>query len=209
MRGMTLGLMLMVPMALHGQRQVSGNRITSTTLPAAMVEAASGMQYAGSQSFDLYGVAAVEQHFFVDLDGTRVRRMLWIQFEGYHATNSHTYNYTDTTITHSGQTWHRRRGTWRPFASAPRTGSDAARVLEFVAAKGWTLGTDLLNERLVWLLDSPPRNELMIIYLEDLADHGLTVQDIALGGSARDQRTALLDGFHDRALAAFTVRRPG
>lgn len=36
------------------------------------------MVYAGTQRFELYGVADAEQHFFVELDGTRVKRLLWI-----------------------------------------------------------------------------------------------------------------------------------
>ena len=206
MRPLLLSLLLLLPFGVHAQRAVTGNRIVSPALPAATIEAATGLVYAGTQSFDLYGVAAVEQHFFVELDGTRVKRMVWVQFEGYHAANNHTYNYSaDSTIEHSGQTWHRRRGTWRPFATAPRAGSDSEGVLNFVKAKGWTLGTDLLNERLVWLLDQPARNELMIIYMEDLADHGLTAADIGVDGASRAVRGALLDGFHERAVAAFRV----
>ena len=70
-------------------------------------------------------------------------------------TNSQTYNYTDTTVSHAGQVWHRTRDTWQPHARAPRAGSDGARMREFLAAKGWTLPSDLLYERLVWLLDQP------------------------------------------------------
>lgn len=205
MRGTRIGLMLLMPLALHGQRAVIGNRITSVALPAATIEAATGMHYAGTQSFDLYGVAAVEQHFFVELDGTRVKRLLWVQFEGYHPGNSHTYNYTDTTVVHSGQTWHRQRDTWQPHARAARAGSDGARMREFLTAKGWQLPGDLLYERLVWLLDQPARNELMVIYTENLSDHGLTAADIEPAGAVHDRRTAILDAFHERAVAAFAV----
>ena len=45
----------------------------------------------------------------------------------------------------------------------------------------------------------------MIIYLEDLADHGLTAADIGVNGASRAMRGALLDDFHDRAVAAFRV----
>jgi hypothetical protein len=206
MRRILISSLLLLPLTLHAQRAVTGNTILSATMPAATFEAAAGLTYAGTQSFDLYGLAAVEQHFFVELDGTRVKRLLWVQFEGYHATNNQTYNYTDTTVTHSGQAWHRQRDTWKPFARAARAGSDGARMREFLAAKGWTLPSDLLYERLVWLLDRPARNELMVIYTEDLQDHGLTADELEPGGAALSRRTAMLDRFHERAIAAFSVR---
>lgn len=206
MRRSLIPFLLLLPPALTAQRAVTGNQILSATMPAATFEAAAGLTYAGTQSFDLYGLAAVEQHFFVELDGTRVKRLLWVQFEGYHAANSHTYNYTDSTVAHAGQTWHRQRDTWKPFARTPRAGSDGARMREFLAAKGWTLPSDLLYERLVWLLDRPARNELMVIYTEDLKDHGLAADDIEPGGAAFNRRATMLDSFHERAIAAFTVR---
>lgn len=60
--------------------------------------------------------------------------------------------------------------------------------------------------RLVWLLDSPPRNELMVIYMEDLADQALTAADLAEGGRARDRWPALVEAIERRAVGVFTVR---
>ena len=159
-----------------------------------------------TQRFDLYKVADTEQHFFVQLDGSRVKRFLWIQFEGYKADNTHTYDYNDLTITHSGQTWHHRLGPNRVPGTESRPDSDGARARGFITGKGWTLGPEVLMERLVWLLDSPARNELMVIYMEDLADHGLTATDLREGGKARDRWPAIAEAFHQRALQTFSVR---
>ena len=192
---------------LAAQRTVKGNDVVSTALPSAVLQVAPGMTYAGTQSFDLYGVANVEQHFFVELDGTRVKRFLWIQFEGYKPDNTHTYDYKDSTVTHSGQTWHRRVASTRIAETEARPDSDGARARGFIKAKGWTLGPDVLTERLVWLLDSPARNELMIIYMEDLADQGLTAADVREGGKARDRWAGIADAFHQRALGTFVVKQ--
>ena len=197
---------LLLPAALVAQRTVDGNRLTSVALPKAVLEVAAGMKYAGTQTFDLYGVANAEQHFFVELDGTRVKRLLWIQFEGYHASNTHSYDYKDSTVAHSGQSWHRRINAARIPETEPRPDSDGARARAFLKAKGWTVGPDVLTERLVWLLDSPPRNELMIIYLEDLADQKLVAADLVEGGKAHGRRAELWGAFHRRAVASFTVR---
>ena len=41
------------------------------------------LEYLGSLEFVLYGVADAEQHLFAEIEGDRVRRLLWVQFEGY------------------------------------------------------------------------------------------------------------------------------
>ncbi|HEV8598988.1 MAG TPA: hypothetical protein VGQ69_06480 [Gemmatimonadales bacterium] len=208
MRVMSLLLPLLVPFELDAQRIVEGNRLSSTELPKAVLEVAAGMVYAGTQRFELYGVANAEQHFFVELDGARVKRLLWIQYEGYLAGNTNTYNYRDETITHSGRSWHRRVSAVRIPETEARPESDGARARAFLKAKGWTLGPEVMLERLVWLLDSPPRNELMIIYLEDLADHGLTAGDLSEGGQARARWPELMEALHQRAVGSFVIRDP-
>lgn len=201
----SLWLLLLVPQVVAAQRTVEGNRIVSSRLPAATLEAGPGLQYAGTQTFDLYNVATAEQHFFVELDGTRVKRLVWIQYEGYFPSNTNTYNYRDSTVTHSGQTWHRRIAVTRIPETESRPDSDGARARAFIRAKGWTVGPEVMTERLVWLLDSPARNELMIIYIEDLADQRLTASELVQGGTKHDQWPAVAAAFHERALASFRI----
>jgi hypothetical protein len=198
-------LLIGVPSSLYSQRTVEANKVISTALPAAVLEVAKDMTYAGTQRFDLYKVADAEQHFFVELDGHRVKRFLWIQFEGYKADNTHTYDYKDSTITHSGQTWHRRLAANRIPSTEARPDSDGARARAFITGKGWSLGPEVLMERLVWLLDSPARNELMVIYIEDLADQGLAAADLREGGNARERWPAIAEAFHQRVLQSFSV----
>ena len=205
MRG-TLLLLLALPSPASAQRTVEGNRVISKALPAAVLEIAEGMTYAGTQRFDLYNVANAEQHFFVERDGNRVKRFLWIQFEGYKEDNTITYNYKDSTVTHSGQSWHRRLAPFRIPDADARPESDGAKARGFIKEKGWTLGPEVLMERLVWILDSPARNELMVIYMEDLADQGLTVPDLRVGGKAVDRWPSISEAFHQRALKAFRIQ---
>jgi hypothetical protein len=207
---MRTGLLLAValalaPHALPAQRRVDGNRIVSDALPAATLEVARGMEYAGTQTFELYGVATAEQHFFVERDGTRIKRLLWVQYEGYHPSNALTYKYRDSTVTHSGRSWHRRIGAVKAPDTEARPESDGARMRAYLRSKGWTMGPELIMERLVWILDSPARNELMLIYMEDLGDQGLTAADVNAGGKARDRWPAIAEAFHARALAVFSV----
>jgi hypothetical protein len=84
-------------------RTVRGRALISTQLPAILIEFAKPFQYAGGHSFILYGVADAEQHFFVDADKEgRVKRMYWVQFEGYLPSNTHSYDYKATKTVNLG-----------------------------------------------------------------------------------------------------------
>jgi hypothetical protein len=79
------------------------------------------------------------------------------------------------------------------------------RARALIRSKGWSVGPDVILERLVWLLDTPPRHELMVIYMEDLKDQGLTAADVNEGGKSRDRWGAISAAFHQRAVGSFTV----
>jgi hypothetical protein len=71
-------------------RTLSGQVLKSKDTPAAQLEFDKAFKYIGGQSFVLYGVANVEQHFFIDSDKDgRMKRFFWVQFEGYLPTNTH------------------------------------------------------------------------------------------------------------------------
>src|SRR5262245_42490362 len=75
-------------------RSVKGQVLISPETPAVKIEFDKGFKYAGGHDFILYDVAHAEQHFFVDADKEgRVKRMYWVQFEGYLPSNTHTYRY--------------------------------------------------------------------------------------------------------------------
>ncbi len=59
-----------------------------------LLEFDKGFTYVGGQDFILYDVARAEQHFFVDADKQgRIKRMYWVQFEGYLPSNTNAYRY--------------------------------------------------------------------------------------------------------------------
>jgi len=188
-------------------RTVSGQVLKSKDMPAVRLEFDKAFKYAGAHSFVLYEVANAEQHFFVDADKEgRLRRFYWIQFEGYLPTNTHSYDYKSPKIVNIGgfdffaDTWARslKGNTGRPD-------SDGNRARAFLESKGFKMtGTEVLMQRLVHLVDEAKRNELMIIYLEDLStlgggDAGLTAADLNEGGSARARWPEIAQGLLDRA----------
>ena len=152
-------------------RKVTGQTLTSTYLPAVRIKFDKAFKYVGNQSFVLYEVARAEQHFFVDADTKgNIKRMYWVQFEGYLASNTHSYDYKITRTVDIGGLSFIADAQARNISGNPgRADSDGSRARAFLEAKGYRMASnEVLWQRLVHLIDESKRNELMIIYLEDL-----------------------------------------
>ena len=179
----------------------------SEKLPAVDIRIDPQFKYVGSTSFLLYGIAHVEQHHFVVADaGRRVERLLWFQFEGYLENNDRRYRYPPMEmITLGGLTFLHDAGVLNIDEDyRERPTSDSAHVVEFLKSKGYTFGDDTIFKRLVWL-DPDLRNELMIIYSEDLGPTGFRAADLEEGGSQANQWQSISEALHRRALESFSV----
>jgi len=188
-------------------RTVQNNLLLSEYLPTARIRVEPQFTYVGTTSFILYNVAHVEQHHFIVADARqRVQRLLWFQFEGYLETNQHKYNYPPMqTMTLNGLTFlHDADVLNIDDDYKERPTSDSAHVVDFLREKGYTLEGDTMFKRMVWL-DADLRNELMIIYSEDLAPSGFRLPDLIKGGPHTDKWSALSSSLHERALAGFTI----
>jgi len=171
-----------VPADIHRpERTVSGQTLTSMHAPAVALEFAPGFAYAGAQRFLLYGVASAEQHFFVDADADkRIRRMYWVQFEGYLPDNTSTYDYSKSQGRAQIGGLEFFTDTYAAAVTPPRRpDSDGARARELLQSKGYRYPAEVLSIRLVHLTDATRRAELMIIYAEDLASFGVTAEQVA------------------------------
>jgi hypothetical protein len=191
-------------------RSVKDQVLTSTEMPAVRIEFDKGFKYVGGHSFILYDVAHAEQHFFLDADKEgRVKRMYWVQFEGYLPTNSNVYRYkVDKTQVIGGLEFIADAYARNIKANPGRPDSDGARARAFLEGKGYRMASDdVLSQRLVHLIDDAKRDELMIIYLEDLSGMGLTAADLAEGGRAAPQWGEISNGLLDRAVKGMKVLR--
>jgi hypothetical protein len=191
-------------------RSVRDRVLTSTEMPAVRIEFDKGFEYVGSHSFILYDVAHAEQHFFVDADKEgRVQRMYWVQFEGYLPTNAQVYSYKVNRTAHIGGLEFIADAYARNTKASPgRPDSDGARARAFLEDKGYRMSSDdVLSQRLVHLVDDAKRNELMIIYLEDLSGRGLTAADLAEGGRAAARWDEISKGLLERAVKGLKVLR--
>jgi hypothetical protein len=191
-------------------RSVKDQVLTSTEMPALRIEFDKGFKYVGGHSFILYDVAHAEQHFFLDADKEgRVKRMYWVQFEGYLPTNSNVYGYkVNKTQVIGGLEFIADAYARNIKANPGRPDSDGARARAFLEGKGYRMASDdVLSQRLVHLIDDSKRDELMIIYLEDLSAMGLTAVDLAEGGRAAPQWGEISNGLLDRAVKGMKILR--
>jgi hypothetical protein len=193
----------------RAQRQVEGRTLVSRELPPVRIKFGEEFKYAGTQSFVLYGSAQVEQHFFVDADGRRIRRLFMVQFEGYLPTNTHTYDYQiKDTVRLGGLDF--MHDTQVGSVSAFRKqypDSDAARAVSFLEGKGYEPdGMDVVFERFIRLVDDARRNELLIVYYENLKAAGLTAAELSDDARAAD-RERIFREVRERALKSFKVSK--
>ncbi|MEO8386033.1 MAG: hypothetical protein ABI583_12370 [Betaproteobacteria bacterium] len=191
------------------QANVEGNILESRQFPAGNIIVDAAYTYVGMTEFVLYGVANCEIHVFAALDGNRVKSFYWIQFEGYLPDNRNTYQYNKdpqrTMI--GGHAFHERvfLGNVEEARSRQRPGSDSAAVRKLLEEKGYLIGPEVMQLRLV-RLDENARRELMIIYSENLDTHGLKAADLAEGGNAFTRREEMIDGLRQRAVAGLKMQ---
>lgn len=141
-------------------------RLDAAALRELRVSAA--FAYVGGHRFILGGIADAEQHFFVHADSAGiVQRLYWLQIEELLPSRSGAYSYaSDSVVTVNG---FGLAANFRTYASPPESGSDRARALTFLAARGYSVPEGATRVRLVYLPDAAARREVMIIYLESSA----------------------------------------
>lgn len=182
-----LGRFTTAPVFTGLDRHVTGNDLVSDHDPDAVLRFDPEFHYLGGQKFILYGVANVEQHFFVETTpDDKLESMYWVQYEGYLPERSNTYNYDDSPlrVTLNGHEFYTDTAPveYHP-ALQKQDGSDGAMVRQFLASHGYTYPENFAYARLVWLVDDSHQKELMIIFVDDLSSYGLTAAELREGGS--------------------------
>ncbi len=197
--------------ARRPQRRVRGQTLTSQAMPAIRLKFDKAFKYVGGHEFILYDVANAEQHFFVEADKeNRIKRFYWIQFEGYLPSNNHSYNYkANKTIKLAGLDFVADAFAINIKTNLGRSDSDGNRARTFLESKGYRMkSNDLMLQRLVHLIDKEKRNELMIIYSEDLSEQALTAADLAPDGRAASRWDEISKGLLERAVGGMVVLLP-
>jgi hypothetical protein len=177
------------PPTKRPERKVERNVITSVREPRVRIRLPKSVQYVGADRWVLYDIADCELHAFVDADRRKnVRRLYWVQFEGYLPTRPELAHQYDSPH-------HAQIGgldfyvdTWAESNDAQeKPGSDSEHIEALIRTKGYKLPAGMMCVRLVHLLEEQKRRELMIIYGEEVAPTGYTAADLRKGGKAHDR----------------------
>jgi hypothetical protein len=183
------------------ERKVKSNSIVSDRDPRIRIKVPKTAHYVGADRWDLYEIADCEVHLFVEADKQKnVKSYYWIQFESYLPTKpEYSYNYKNgQSMTIAGLEFN-VRARFGTSSEQPKAGSDLEHVLRLLATKGYKLPADIMNVRLVHLLDESKRKELMIIYGEDMAPTGFTTAKLIADGKIRPEWTAIENDLISRA----------
>ena len=172
------------------QASVSKNDLSWMQDPAVKLSFGAAYRYLGGQKFVLYGVANAEQHFFVKTTpDNKLQSVFWIQFEGYLQDNDYRYDYDDSPLRLSlnGYEFYVDTAVVRTNPKNRKRGSDGSLARQFLASKGYRFPDEFAYARLVHLSDASRRKELMIIFVDDLAQTGFRESDLKEGGPHADR----------------------
>jgi len=151
---------------------------------------------------------------FAEADrSNRLTRLYWIQFESYWPSQpDKSYNYTgDRREHHWGNTVWVNEGPGS--TGGAREGGDRAHVQAMLERAGYKIPPEMMNVRMVQILDDPKgtghgRHELMFIYAEDLASTGKTNAELTgADGENNALWTPIGKALVKRAVNAFSIER--
>jgi len=185
----------------ESQRTVTANVIVSASSPRLRIELPKQARYLGADRWLLYDIADCEAHVFVEADAHKVvRRLYWVQFEGYVPGRPDLkYDYgSDPVRRIHGIDFHVRTRSG-PTDEPARAGSDTEHVRQLMHAAGYAMPPDMMNVRLVHLLDATERSELMIIYAESASVAGIAGPDLVSGGKGSERWLAVDPAIVQRA----------
>ncbi|MBV8637805.1 MAG: hypothetical protein JO322_06940 [Candidatus Eremiobacteraeota bacterium] len=188
-----VGLLLLVPVATAASsptpvRVVKDNVVASDRDPAVRVTVPKTATYVGTERWVLFGIANCQLFAFIDADRQKhVRRLYWVQFEGYISSMPnlhHTYDSKEHAaiggLDFFVDAWTESSKPSRPdttdlaaiikskgyaVPAGINSGSDGQHIYDLIISKGYTLPPMLSSVRFVHTLDEA-RKELMIIYSE-------------------------------------------
>lgn len=199
---------MIIPMS--PRRRVQNNTIHSNAMPSITIEVDSSLQFISEMKFTRMEVCAIQLFLFAEVDGKNIKRLLTLQFETYLPGNSYSFEYprltTDVQI--GNKNYLTDGGILKLDAVLKKTGEgDIAYWVEWLKRDGYDYQQwkELAYSRFVRVLDKSARTEFLIVYFENLQQHGFHADDLLKDGQHKDKLPQLKQVVHQNALDAITV----
>lgn len=166
---------------LEPERTVTRNGVVSSRNPAIQVSLPAGTVHAGVKRWPLYNVADAELHAFVEADETGlVRRYYSVQFESFLPSRPDDYyryaEFNPVVIDLSGYPVHVSPIMFAGPDFNPPEDTDHAAFRKLLWDRGFRLPEWTMSVRFVHLPTADRRQEVMVIYGEDI---GLAGENLA------------------------------
>lgn len=194
------------------QRRVRDNIISSGAMPAIHIKVDPPLKHLTTLKFIVMETQHVELYLFGDRDDSgHVKRLLTVQFEGYLPDNDFRFEYEiNQKVRLGGFDYLHDTGVLKVDAALKRRPeSDLAAWVAWLRQHGSGERHDSWNEfiysRYVRLLDLGRRNELLILYFENLKDLGFSVDELVSGGARAGELSHLSTEVSKRALDSFSI----
>lgn len=185
-------------------RSVHENVLTSTELPRIRIAVEPPFRYAGRVPFQIAGLAAGDRYVFVDTEGRRVKRLFVAQFESWLPGIDEIYHYDFTGARElGGHRWRHNIGWYSQRASReaqPR--GEAAAMHRWLEREGYEVDDELLMSRFLTLGDEQRKSELILFYIENAGENGVTLAELDADES---RMSAFARELEERSLAAFRI----
>ena len=189
-------------------RSLSKNRLVSQKFPTIVINVNEQLRNVGILNFPLKKVAQVERYVFARSDESgRVQRLFIAQFESILPGIKGGYTFQVENATRIGNHDYQKNVGIFNFAQtiAANPGAEAEQTKAFLNKNGLQVDDDFLVARYARVTSEDKRHELILFYLENLRDLGLTRTELEQGGSRASETEKVFNDFAARALKSFKV----
>ena len=189
-------------------RSLNKNTIVSLKNPPIRVDVDEQLPHVGILNFKLKEVAQVERYIYASHDESkRIQRLFIAQFESFLPDVKGDYKFQVINPTRLGN--HDYQTDIGIFNFAERIASNPKAEAEYTKAlldkNNLKADDDFLVARYARITSEDKRTELILFYLENLKDLGLTRAELEPNGSRTSQAEKLFRDFADRALKSFKI----
>lgn len=189
-------------------RSVNKNTIVSLKNPPIRIDVDEQLQNVGILNFPLKNVAQVERYVYASHDESkRIQRLFIAQFEAFLPDINNTYKFQVINPKKLGSFDYQTDVGIYNFAEriASNPGAEAEHTKKMLDKNGLKADDNFMVARYARITSEDKRTELILFYLENLKDLGITRGELEQNGNRTPQAEKIFRDFVERALKSFKI----